>query len=279
MPTVIEVEAARSYTNNNGKPTANREWLIVDASTEGEVYGLFGSSLPAPYSEYPGTSSLPYDMVLRDFSISQVQGRASTWRVVGIYGRTEQVAMNNPFTQDKEPGEVGYRTATASNRALLVDGFRIGVNAATYQSSGSAGVDIAGTAIDELGNPTSYLKSQIEIGITVVDRELPNANQITLTVGARNAIRFLDYPIGGVLFTGFDCTVQPETGNTQAVYKFLVDADYHLIQVAMRTSDGSVVIDTNSASAYFNKAKTVHLVQPFTTLRDFNLLTPYFQGL
>ncbi len=277
MPTVIETEAARSYTNNNGKPTANREWIVVDASDEGEVYGLFGSSLPAPLSEYPGTASLPYDMVLRDFAISQIAGRANTWRVVGIYGRTESPTLNNPFTQDKEPGEVGYRTASASSRAVLVDGFRLGVNAATHQAFGTT-LDIGGDPIDELGNPTSYLKSQIEIGLTVVDRELPDANQIQAAVGARNSIRFLNYPIGSVLFTGFDGSIQPETGNTQSTYKFLFDADYHLVQVAKRATDGSVIVET-SAGTYQNKAKTVYLVQPFDTLYNFNLITPYFQGL
>jgi len=285
MPTVIELQSSRQYNHNKGKPTATREFIVIDAANESEVLALFGSTLPQQNESYPNTSAFIYDLVARDFSIQKVPEHPQAFRISFTYEPEGNIvpANVNPWTNDKEPGEVGYRTAQASSRAELVDLWRSvpysTIN--TYEAQGSmdSDTDIGGTALDQRGIPVSCLEVKQEISITVVDQELPRASDIQDALGKRNLVRFLGYDDGHVLFTGFDGSIQPETGNTQCTFKFLFSSFAHLVQVPKRSSLGDVVTENDSTSAYYGKAFKVYLQQPFRFTYDFNSLSPHFSGL
>ena len=285
MPaTAIELQSSRQYNHNKGKPTATREYIVIDADSEADVLALFGGTLPDQNELYPNTGAFLYDLIARDYSIQKVPEHPRAFRISYTY---EPQGNNvppyaNPFSTGKEPGEVGYRTAQASTKAEFFDLWR-SVPYATlrlYESSGSmaSDTDVGGDPLDQRGVPVSSFEVKQEISITVVDRELPNPDAIKTALGSRNAGQFLGYEDGSVLFTGFDGSIQPETGNTQASFKFLFSSFFHLVQVPQRTSLGDVVTSTD-AGTYYGKAFKVYVEQPFRFAFDFNSLSPYFSGL
>jgi len=286
MPaTAIELQSSRQYNHNKGKPTAVREFIVIDAASEADVLALFGSTLPQKNDLYPNTSAFIYDLVARDFSIQKVPEHPQAFRISFTYEPQGNLVPTdvNPFSTGKEPGEVGYRTAQASTRAEFVDLWRSvpysTIN--TYEAQGSmdSDTDIGGIALDQRGIPVSSIEIKQEISITVVDQTLPNPALIRDALGKRNSVVFLGYDDGHVLFTGFDGSIQPETGNTQCTFKFLFSSFAHLVQIPQRTSLGDVVTSNDSASAYYGKAFKVYLQQPFRFAFDFNSLSPHFSGL
>jgi len=286
MPaTAIELQSSRQYNHNKGKPTAVREFIVIDAASEADVLALFGSTLPQQNDYYPNTSAFIYDLVARDFSIQKVPEHPQAFRISFTYEPEGNIVPTNvnPFSTDKEPGEIGYRTAQASTRVDVVPLWRSvpysTVN--TYEAQGSmdSDSDIAGVALDQRGIPIDSFEVKQEISITVVDRELPRASDIQNALGTRNLVPFLGYEDGHVLFTGFDGSIQPETGNTQCTFKFLFSSFAHLVQMPQRTPLGDVVTSNDSSSAYYGKAFKVYLQQPFRFAYDFNSLSPHFSGL
>ena len=284
MPTVYELESSRAYQYAEGKSKAQRKYIVLDAENEGEVVALFGSSLPDKYDSYPGDGSLPEGLMVRDFSISKVAGRPKTWEIEYEYTIAEHVEFepSNPHTQDKEPGQVGYRTFSATVTAAFSDFFRDPyggnvVDAGTVQAAGNS-TDIAGNAIDVAGVPTSRMVTQIAWAVTITDRALPSASSIYQAMGTRNAVAFLGFPTGAIVFQGYDATIDPDTGNTSCTFRFLLDEFYHLRQVAKRNVDGSVKLGAAS-SGYEANAGTVIYVQAFQDFTAFQNLSPFLAGL
>ena len=286
MPaTAIELQSSRQYNHNKGKPTATREYIVIDADSEADVLALFGSTLPDQNELYPNTGAFIYDLVARDYNIQKVPEHPRAFRISYTYEPQGNIvpANVNPFTTDKEPGEIGYRTAQASTKAEFFDLWRAVpyTTLRQYEATGSKIIDtdVGGDALDERGVPVSSFEVKQEISITVVDRELPDPGAIKNALGSRNAVQFLGYEDGSVLFTGFDGSIQPETGNTQATFKFLFSSFFHLVQVPQRTSLGDVVTSNDSASPYYGQAFKVYVEQPFRFGYDFNSLSPHFSGL
>lgn len=280
MPTVVELQSSRQYTHNRGKPSANRDFLVLDAASESEVLALFGSTLPKQYDDYPNTDAFLYRLVARDYNIAKVEDHPKAFRISYQYEPVGNFVPDtaNPFTTDKDPGEVGYRTAQFATKVRTEMRWRgIGfVDALLYANSGVA--NILNSPIDENGVPQEVTISMQEITVTIVDEELPPPQQVALALNTRNANPFLGYARDMVLFTGFDGSIQPETGNTQCSFKFLFSATAHLIQSPKRTSLGAVVTST-SAGIWYGKADPVALVQPYPVTTDFSALSSHFQGL
>ena len=108
MSDVYELSTSRKYMNNEGKPRAERQFVVVGAATEGDVVALFGTTLPGEYENYPNDGALPYDMLAFDYSISKDPSAVSTWQVTMRYraeiGATQ--ASANPTSTQLEPNEV-----------------------------------------------------------------------------------------------------------------------------------------------------------------------------
>ena len=285
MATVYELFTSRKYLNNEGKPRAERQFVVVDAADEAVVVGLFGSTLPGEYEHYPNDSGLPYDMLAFDYSITKDPSAVSTWQVTMRY-RAEIGAtsgFNNPTSTQLEPNEVGYRTARLSMAAEFRDLWRVyaSVTALQAKAVGNYSVtDIGGSSVDVAGIPLSTLVYKQEITILITDSFLPNAQAIATQIGTRNDKVFLNYPSGTVVFAGCNCETIPEVGRNSIEYKFVYDQSYHQIQYPVRGNNGSPILAAAaSGSILKGSAAQVYFKQPFNYTSSFDNLSQYFGGL
>ena len=285
MATVYELFSSRKYLNNEGKPRAEQQFVVVNAASEGDVVALFGTTLPGEYAHYPNDGALPYDMLAFDYSITKDPSAVSTWQVTMRY-RAEigaAQAFNNPTSPLLEPSEVGYRTARLSMQAEFRDLWRdfASVTALQAVASGDYSVtDIGGSSIDAGGIPLSTLVYKQEFSILITDQFLPDAQAIATQIGTRNASTFLNYPSGSVVFAGCNCETIPEVGRNSIEYRFVYDQSYHQIQYPVRGNNGSPILAASaSGSILKGSAAQVYFKQPFRYTSNFNNLSQYFGGL
>ena len=285
MATVYELFSSRKYLNNEGKPRAERQFVVVDAASEAVVVGLFGSTLPGEYEHYPNDAGLPYDMLAFDYSITKDPSAVSTWQVTMRY-RAEIGAtsgFNNPTSTQLEPNEVGYRTARLSMTAEFRDLWRVyaSVTALQAKAVGNYSVtDIGGSSVDVAGIPLSTLVYKQEITILITDSFLPNAQAVATQIGTRNDKVFLNYPSGSVVFAGCNCETIPEVGRNSIEYKFVYDQSYHQIQYPVRGNNGSPILAAaTSGTILKGSAEKVYFKQPFNNTSSFDNLSQYFGGL
>ena len=285
MSDVYELNTSRKYLNNEGKPRAERQFVVVGAATEGDVVALFGTTLPGEYENYPNDGALPYDMLAFDYSIIKEPMAVSTWQVTMRY-RAEigsNSGFNNPTSQELEPSQVGYRTARLSMQADFRDQFRqfssvTALQLAAKNTTGSN--DIGGSSIDVAGIPLSVLHHQQNITILITDSVLPNSNAIADQIGTRNNSFFLNYATGTLLFTGCNAETIPEVGRNSIEYQFVYDQAHHCLQYATRANNGSPILNTTTAGNLLaGSAKHVAFKQPFPFTSNFYNLSNYFGGL
>ena len=285
MSDVYELITSRKYLNNEGKPRAERQFVVVGADTEGDVVALFGGTLPGEYAHYPNDGALPYDMLAFDYSITKEPNAVSTWQVTMRY-RAEigaNPAFNNPTSTLLEPNEVGYRTARLSMSAEFKDQYRKFSSVKIMQERATAfyeSSDILGTSVDVAGHPLSVLSYKQNISILITDSVLPPSQEIAVQIGTRNASLFLNYPAGSVVFAGCNCETIPEVGRNSIEYSFVYDQNSHYIQYPVRNENG-VVIYAEAAVGSVAKGSclTVYNKQPFPYTSNFSNLSQYFSGL
>ena len=285
MATVYELFSSRKYLNNEGKPRAEQQFVVVDAATEGDVVALFGTTLPGEYAHYPNDGALPYDMLAFDYSITKDPSAVSTWQVTMRY-RAQIGGPSgyfNPTSTQLEPNEVGYRTARLSMTAEFRDLWRVyaSVTALQAKAVGNYSVtDIGGSSVDVAGIPLSTLVYKQEITILITDSFLPNAQAVATQIGTRNDKVFLNYPSGSVVFAGCNCETIPEVGRNSIEYKFVYDQSYHQIQYPVRGNNGSPILSAaGSGSILKGSAENVYFKQPFNYTSSFDNLSQYFGGL
>lgn len=282
---VYELFTSRKYLNNEGKPRAERQFVVVDAATEGDVVALLGTSLPGEYANYPNDAALPYNMLAFDYSITKDPSANSTWQVTMRY-RAEigsVPAFNNPTSPQLNPTEVGYRTARLSMTADFRDTWRDFVSVTAMQAIASGNyslTDIGGESIDVGGIPLSALVHKQEISILITDQYLPDAQAIAAQIGTRNASTFLNYPSGSVVFAGCNAETIPEVGRNSIEYRFVYDQAYHQIQYPLKANNGSPILAATTVGTILKgSAENVYYKQPFKYTSNFNNLSQYFTGL
>ncbi len=282
MSDVYELATSRKFSYGDGKPSAERQFIVTDAADESVVATLFGSSLPEKYDHYPNDSGLPFELVAFDYQIVKEPNAVATWRVSMQYrGIRYNTGPTNPTTSNISPDEVGYRTARLSMTASFVDGYREFNSVAQMQSAtGSSASDIGGTSVDVGGIPLSILAYKQEFSILITDQFLPNSQAIAAQIGTRNDSTFLNYAAGSVLFAGCNAETVPEVGHNSIEYRFIFDQAFHAIQYPVRANNGSPIL-ANAASGGIAKgsAATVFYNQPYKYTSNFSLLSQYFGGL
>lgn len=285
MPTVYELFSSRKYLNNEGKPRAEQQFVVVDAATEGDVVALFGSTLPGEYAHYPNDGALPYDMLAFDYSITKDPSATSTWQVTMRY-RAEigaNQAFNNPTSTQLEPNEVGYRTARLSMSAEFRDQYRKFASVSAMQSVATAAYetnDIGGSSVDVAGHALSVLCYRQNITIVITDSVLPDAQSIAAQIGTRNASKFLNYAVGSVVFAGCNCETIPEVGRNSIEYSFVYDQNSHYIQYPVRNENGGMsYAEADSGQIKKGSCLSVYNKQPFPYTSNFSNLSQYFTGL
>jgi hypothetical protein len=126
-------------------------------------------------------------------------------------------------------------------------------SAPTFPTNGSvvfsAAVDIAGDKVDTNGKPKVYDVPQQLVTIeTQYDRTLPQGSPAaeplwsvyTSYVGNRNSAVFLGFPIGTLLYQGFQTA--PEDNYYRMSHTFLYDAWFHLEQIPAPNPTGEPIL-------------------------------------
>jgi hypothetical protein len=247
--TLVERANSRSYSlaQAPGESTITLQYLMTWSSastqpTEGQILAAAGTP-PSRISSAVYTGD-PYlkTMVIREVSIEPVRERQNAWIV------THRASTRNGSLLSQTDGS--YCTCT---RATVVRSTAMYRKSPTFPSNGtvtfSGAGDIGGTAVDTNGKPKVYDVPQQLVTIeTQYDRTLTAASPAaeplwsvyTSYVGNRNSEVFLGFPIGTLLYQGFQTA--PEDNYYRMSHTFLYDAWYHLEQIPAPNTSGEPVL-------------------------------------
>jgi hypothetical protein len=159
----------------------------------------------------------------------------------------------------------------------------------TFPTNGSVtfsgAVDIAGDKVDTNGKPKVYDVPQQLVTIeTQYDRTLPQSGPAaepdwatyTSYVGARNSAVFLNFPIGTLLYQGFQTA--PEDNYYRLSHTFLYDAWYHLEQIPAPNPTGEPIlvagVSIGTPAVPILQVKDVVFLQRFGTTAAFSGILP-----
>ena len=246
--TLVEKANSRSYSlvPTPGESSITLQYLMTwsDASTqptEAQILSAAGSPQKRISSTaYTGNSYLK-TMVIREVSIEPIRERQNAWIV------THRASTRNGTLLDQDNS---YCTCT---RATVIRSTAMYRKDPTFPSNGtvvfSAGADIAGLKVDTNGKPKVYDVPQQLVTIeTQYDRTLTAASPAaeplwsvyTSYVGNRNSAVFLGFPVGTLLYQGFQTA--PEDNYYRMSHTFLYDAWYHLEQIPAPNPTGEPVL-------------------------------------
>ena len=247
--TLVERANSRSYSlvQAPGESTITLQYLMTwsSASTqpnEGQILAAAGTP-PSRISSalYTGDPYLK-TMVIREVSIEPVRERQNAWIV------THRASTRNGSLLSQTDGS--YCSCT---RATVVRSTPMYRSAPTFPTNGavtfSGAADIAGDKVDTNGKPKVYDVPQQLVTIeTQYDRTLTAASPAaeplwslyTSYVGNRNSAVFLGFPIGTLLYQGFQTA--PEDNYYRMSHTFLYDAWYHLEQIPAPNPTGEPIL-------------------------------------
>lgn len=246
--TLVEKADSRSYSlvAPPGESSIILHYLMTWSSastqpTEAQIIAAAGKP-PTRISSaaYTGNSYLK-TMVVREVSIEPVRERQNAW-----------IVTHRATTRDGVQLDVGGSYCTCT-RATVVRSTAMYRQGPTFPTNGSvtfsAAVDIAGDKVDTNGKPKVYDVPQQLVTIeTQYDRTLPQSGPAaepawatyTAYVGNRNSVAFLGFPIGTLLYQGFQTA--PEDNYYRMSHTFLYDAWYHLEQIPAPNPTGEPVL-------------------------------------
>ena len=244
--TLVERANSRSYSmvSTPGESFVTIQYLMTasGAASEADIRANAGVPLSRISSSiYSGDGYLK-TMVIREVTIEPVRERQNAWIV------THRASTRNAYATDNSNGT--YCTCT---RATVVRSTAMYRKNPTYPTNGTvafaSGADIAGDKVDTNGKPKVYDVPQQLVTIeTQYDRTLPSGSPsaeplwttYTSYVGKRNDAIFLGFPIGTLLYQGFQTT--PEDNYYRMSHTFLYDAWYHLEQIPMPNPTGEPIL-------------------------------------
>jgi hypothetical protein len=246
--TLLEKANSRSYSlvQTPGESSITVQYLLTWSSastqpTEAQILSAAGAPPRRLNSSVYGSNSYLKTMVLREVTIEPVRERQNAWIV------THRGSTRNGTLLDQDGS---YCTCT---RATVVRSTAMYRSAPTFPSNGdvtfSAAIDIGGAKVDTNGKPKVYDVPQQLVTIeTQYDRTLPQImpaaepdwNTYTSYVGNRNSVAFLGFPIGTLLYQGFQTA--PEDNYYRLSHTFLYDAWYHLEQIPCPNPTGEPIL-------------------------------------
>jgi len=246
--TLVEKANSRSYslTQTPGESSITVQYLMTWSSastqpTEAQILAAAGTP-PSRLNSgvYSGNSYLK-TMVIREVAIEPVRERQNAWIV------THRASTRNGTMLDNGGS---YCTCT---RATVVRSTAMYRKNAALAASGtvtfSGAADIGGLKVDTNGKPKVYDVPQQLVTIeTQYDRTLPQGSPLaepdwatyTSYVGARNSAIFLNFPIGSLLYQGFQTA--PEDNYYRMSHTFLYDAWLHLEQIPAPNPTGEPIL-------------------------------------
>ena len=279
--TLVEKANSRSYSivPTPGESFITLQYLMTWSSastqpTEAQILAAAGTP-PSRISStlYTGDAYLK-TMVIREVAIEPVRERQNAWIV------THRASTRNGSLLSQQDGT--YCTCT---RATVVRSTAMYRNNPTFPSNGtvtfSGAVDIGGDKVDTNGKPKVYDVPQQLVTIeSQYDRTLPQGtptaelawSTYTSYVGNRNSAVFLGFPIGTLLYQGFQTA--PEDNYYRLSHTFLYDAWYHLEQIPAPNPTGEPIliagVSIGSPAVPILQVKDVVFLQRFGTLSAFS---------
>ena len=279
--TLVEKANSRSYSivPTPGESFITLQYLMTWSSastqpTEAQILAAAGTP-PSRISStlYTGDAYLK-TMVIREVAIEPIRERQNAWIV------THRASTRNGSLFDQKDGT--YCTCT---RATVVRSTAMYRSAPTFPTNGSvtfaSAVDIGGAKVDTNGKPKVYDVPQQLVTIeSQYDRTLPASAPAaepdwatyTSYVGNRNSAVFLNFPIGTLLYQGFQTA--PEDNYYRLSHTFLYDAWYHLEQIPAPNPTGEPIliagVSIGSPAVPILQVKDVVFLQRFGTLSAFS---------
>ena len=277
--TMIERANSRSYSivPAPGESFITIQYLLTcdsGTATEDTILAAAGSP-PSRIASgiYTGNPYLK-TMVIREVTIEPVRERQNAWIV------THRASTRNGSLLSQTDGT--YCTCT---RATVVRSTAMYRNNPTFPTNGtvtfSGAADIAGDKVDTNGKPKVYDVPQQLVTIeSQYDRTLPQSSPAaeppwatyTSYVGNRNSVAYLGFPIGTLLYQGFQTA--PEDNYYRMSHTFLYDAWYHLEQIPMPNPSGEPIliggVSIGTPSLQILQVKDVVFLQRFNTLSAFS---------
>jgi len=278
--TLVEKADSRSYSlvAPPGESSIILHYLMTWSSastqpTEAQIITAAGKP-PTRISSaaYTGNSYLK-TMVVREVSIEPVRERQNAW-----------IVTHRATTRDGVQLDVGGSYCTCT-RATVVRSTSMYRSAPTFPTNGSVtfsgAVDIAGDKVDTNGKPKVYDVPQQLVTIeTQYDRTLPQSGPTaepawatyTSYVGNRNSAAFLGFPIGTLLYQGFQTA--PEDNYYRMSHTFLYDAWYHLEQIPAPNPTGEPILiaGINIGGLPILQVDKVVFLQRYNTLSAFSAI-------
>tara|TARA_R110000868_G_scaffold162715_2_gene394165 strand:+ start:1598 stop:2497 length:900 start_codon:yes stop_codon:yes gene_type:complete len=246
--TLIEKANSRSYTltQTPGESSITIQYLMTwsSASTTPTEAQILAAANPPPSrissAIYTGNSYLK-TMVIREVTIEPVRERQNAWTV------THRASTRDGIQLDKSGSYCTCTRATVIRSTAMYRKNASLPSAGTVTFSGAA--DIGGLKVDTNGKPKVYDVPQQLVTIeTQYDRTLPQAlpaaeplwSTYTGYVGNRNSAEFLGFPIGTLLYQGFQTA--PEENYYRMSHTFLYDAWMHLDQIPAPNPTGEPLL-------------------------------------
>jgi hypothetical protein len=280
--TLVEKANSRSYSlvAPPGESSITLQYLMTWSSastqpTEAQIITAAGKP-PTRISSaaYTGNSYLK-TMVVREVAIEPVRERQNAW-----------IVTHRASTRDGVQLDQGGSYCTCT-RATVVRSTVMYRKDPTYPTNGSVafalGADIGGLKVDTNGKPKVYDVPQQLVTIeTQYDRTLPQGtpsaeplwSAYTSYVGNRNSVAFLGFPIGTLLYQGFQTA--PEDNYYRMSHTFLYDAWYHLDQIPCPNPTGEPLliagVSIGSPPVATLQVKDVVFLQRYDTLSAFSAI-------
>lgn len=278
--TLVEKANSRSYslTQTPGESSITVQYLMTWSSasttpTEAQILVAAGTP-PSRLSSgvYSGNSYLK-TMVIREVAIEPVRERQNAWIV------THRASTRNGTMLDNGGSYCTCTRATVVRSTAMYRKNAALPSAGTVSFSGAA--DIGGLKVDTNGKPKVYDVPQQLVTIeTQYDRTLPQGfptaepdwATYTSYVGARNSAIFLNFPIGSLLYQGFQTA--PEDNYYRMSHTFLYDAWLHLEQIPCPNPTGEPILTAGISMGTpllpILQVKDVVYLQRYDTLSAFS---------
>lgn len=202
------------------------------------------AAVPAPRTRPPsaiyGTDAYFKTLVARDVTLTPLVERPYSWRVSVRY------STRGPL----HDGAGQFCIVTRSTQIRQAALYRTGATIPSQGDPSGSYPDIAGTRVDLNGNPREYEVPQTVVSMEVWwDRTLPSGtpaaepsySTYSATVGKRNSAAFAGYPIGSLLYRGFQAA--PIDNYYRLTHTFLHDEWYHLEQIPCPNPTGQALLD------------------------------------
>jgi len=276
--TLVEKANSRSYSivPTPGESFVTIQYLMTASGTASETDIRANAGVPPSRISSSIYASDPYlkTMVIREVTIEPVRERQNAW-----------IVTHRASTRNSAPTENSIGAYCTCTRATVVRSTAMYRKDPTFPANGTvafaSGADIAGTKVDTNGKPKVYDVPQQLVTIeTQYDRTLPSGgpaaeplwSTYTSYVGNRNSAVFLGFPIGTLLYQGFQTA--PEDNYYRMSHTFLYDAWFHLDQIPCPNPTGEPLLTSGGVSigtpaVPILQVKDVVFLQRYDTLSDF----------